>query len=311
MRIAVFGVGGIGGYFGWRLASSGEDVVFVARGENLRVLSEQGLTVDTPDGTSVLHPLNAVGDPKNVGPVDAVILGVKAWQVSEAAEAIRPMIGPDTFAVPLQNGLEAPWHLVRTLGPEHVAGGLCHIMVFLVGPGHIRHAATNPYVAFGELDNKRTERVRRLQEAFSNAGVNCEVPEDIHRAMWEKFLFVVSFSAVAAATRAPAGVVRSIPETREMLEEAMREIVAVATARGISLNQDAISSTMGFIDGLAPTATSSMQRDIMEGRPSELSEQAGAVVRLGREVGVDTPLFSAIYRSLLPQELRARGKVAF
>ena len=311
MRIAFLGVGGIGGYFGWRLARSGEDVVFVARGENLRVLSEQGLTVDTPDGTSVLHPLHAVGDPKEAGQVDVVILGVKAWQVPEAAEAIRPMIGPDTFVVPLQNGLEAPTHLTKVLGPERVLGGLCHIVVFIVGPGHIRHAATEPYIAFGELDNRPSERARRLQDAFSRAGVKCDIPTDIHRAMWEKFLFIASFSGVAAVTRAPAGVIRSIPETRRMLEEAMNEIVAVAAARGVSLKADAIGSTMAFIDGLAPTATASMQRDIMEGRPSELSEQAGAVVRLGQEVGEDTPLYSAIYRSLLPQELRARGKVGF
>jgi len=311
MRIAIFGVGGIGGYFGRRLAGSGEDVVFVARGENLRVLSERGLTVDTPDGTSVLHPVHAVGDAKEAGPVDAVILGVKAWQVPEAAEAIRPMIGPETFVVPLQNGLEAPTHLVKALGAKHVLGGLCHIVVFIVGPGHIRHAGLEPHVAFGELNNEPSERTRRLQEAFSRAGVKCEIPEDIHRAMWDKFLFIASFSGVAAVTRAPAGVIRSVPETRQMLGEAMTEIVAVAAARGVSLKADAIASTMAFIDALAPTATASMQRDIMEGRPSELSAQAGAVVRLGQEVGVDTPLNSAIYRSLLPQELRARGRVEY
>lgn len=311
MRIAVFGVGGIGGYFGWRLARSGEDVVFVARGENLRVLSERGLTVDTPDGTSVLRPLQAVRDPKEAGQVDVVLLGVKAWQVPEAAEAIRPMIGPDTFVVPLQNGLEAPMHLARALGHECVLGGLCHIVAFIIGPGHIRHAATEPYVAFGELDNRPTERTQRLQDAFSRAGVKCEIPGDINRSMWEKFLFIASFSGVAAVTRAPAGIIRRISESRQMLEEAMREIVAVASARGVSLKTDAIHSTMAFIDGLAPAATASMQRDIMEGRPSELSEQAGAVVRLGQEVGEDTPIYSAIYRSLLPQELRARGEVAF
>jgi len=311
MRIAIFGVGGIGGYFGWSLARSGEDVVFVARGENLRVLSEQGLTVDTSDGTFLLHPLHAAGNADEAGLVDVVLLGVKAWQVPEAAEAIRPMIGPDTFVVPLQNGLEAPAHLVKALGAERVLGGLCHIVVFMVGPGHIRHAATEPYVAFGELDNRPSERTRLLQEAFSRAGVKCEIPDDIHRSMWEKFLFIASFSAVAAVTRAPAGIIRSVSETRQMLKEAMREIVTVALARGVSLSADAMDSTMAFIDGLAPAATASMQRDIMDGRPSELSEQAGAVVRLGREAGVDTPLYSALYSSLLPQELRARGGVAF
>lgn len=311
MRIAVFGVGGIGGYFGWRLARSGEEVIFVARGENLRVLSERGLTVETPEGTSVVHPLHVVGEAKEAGHVDAILLGVKAWQVPEAAEAIRPMLGRDTFVLPLQNGLEAPTHLVEALGPERALGGLCHIVVFTVGPGHIRHAAIEPYIAFGELDNRPSERAQRLREAFSKAGVKCEIPPDIHKAMWEKFLFIASFSGVAAVTRAPAGIIRSLPETRRMLEEAMKEIVALATARGVNLKDDAINSTMTFIDEMASTATASMQRDVMDGRPSELSEQVGAVVRLGQEAGVETPLYSAIYGSLLPQELRARGELVF
>jgi 2-dehydropantoate 2-reductase len=311
MRIAIFGVGGIGGYFGGRLAQAGEDVVFVARGENLRVLSERGLTIEHPDGTSTRHPVQVVSDPRAVGQMDAVIVGVKTWQVPAAAEAIRPMIGPDTVVLPLQNGLEAPWHLVKVLGPESVLAGLCHIIVFRAGPGHVRHAGTEPHVAFGELDNRPSERTRRLQDAFLHAGVDCEIPSDIHKAMWEKFLFIASFSGVAAVTRAPAGIIRSIPETRTMLEESLREIVAVAQARDINLGEEAIGSTMAFIDRLAPTATASMQRDIMEGRPSELNEQAGAVVRLGKEVGQDTPLNSAIYRSLLPQELRARKKIEF
>ncbi len=311
MRIAIFGVGGIGGYFGWRLAQAGEDVVFVARGDNLRVLSEQGLTVDTPDANSLVYPVHVVGDAGDAGQVDAVILGVKAWQVPEAAEAIRPMIGPDTCVVPLQNGLEAPMHLSRTLGPEHVLGGLCHIVVFLVGPGHIRHAALEPHVAFGEPDNRPSRRSSALREAFVRAGVKCDIPADIHLAMWEKFLFIASFSGVAAVSRAPAGIIRTVPETRQMLEQVMNEIVGVAQARDVGLTQSSINSAMAFVDGLAPAATASMQRDIMEGRPSELSEQTGAVVRLGREVARATPLNSAIYGSLLPQELRARGKVEF
>jgi 2-dehydropantoate 2-reductase len=311
MRIAIIGVGGIGGYFGWRLARSGEDIVFIARGENLRVLAKHGLTVDTLDGESVVHPVNVVGDPREAGAVDAVILGVKSWQVSEAAEAMRPLIGPETFVLPLQNGLEAPSRLASVLGPEHVLGGLCHIVVFLQGPGHIRHAAMEPRVTLGELDTKPSERVRLMHACFSRAGVHCEVAPDINVAMWMKFLFIAAFSGVAAVTRAPAGVIRSIPEARGMLEEALKESVAIAQARGIGLPDDAIESTMALIDALAPTATASMQRDIMAGRPSELFDQTGAVVRLGKEVAQSAPLNAAILGSLLPQELRARGSVDF
>lgn len=311
MRIAIFGVGGVGGYFGWRLAQAGEDVTFVARGESLRVLSDVGLRMDTPDGNSVVQPVNVVGDPKESGQVDAVILGVKAWQVPEAAEAIRPLIGPDTFVVPLQNGMEAPSHLLRVLGPEHVVGGLCRIVAMIAGPGHIRHVGLEPYVAFGELNKQLSKRCRNLQEAFFKAGVNCEIPADINAAMWEKFFFIASYSGVAAVTRAPAGIIRSVPETRLMLETSMKEILDVARGHSIDLKGDIIVSTMAFLDSLATTSTASMQRDIMEGRPSELSEQVGAVMRLGQGVGVATPLNSAIYWSLLPQELRARGKVEF
>ena len=311
MRIAIFGVGGVGGYFGWRLAQVDPDVTFIARGESFQALAKYGLKMDTPDGKSVVQPVQVSDDPEKVGPVDAVIIGVKAWQVPEAAEAIRPLIGPDTFVVPLQNGLEAPTHLSKILGSGHVFGGLCRIVAMKVGPGHIKHVGLEPYVAFGELDNRSSERSRRLQDAFTAAGVKCQIPADIHIAMWEKFLFICAFSGVAAATRAPAGVIRIIPETRQMLEESAREIIKVAHARDVLLSDDLIVSTMAFVDNLGYDSTASMQRDIMEDRPSELSEQLGAVVRLGQEVGVETPLISALYSSLLPQELRARGKVEF
>ncbi len=311
MRIAIFGVGGVGGYFGWRLAKSGEDVIFLARGESLKALVTNGLKMDTPDGASLTQPVNVSGDPKEVGPVDVIIVGVKAWQVPEAAEAIKPMVGPETFAVPLQNGLEAPTHLSKAIGSEHVFGGLCRIVALKAGPGHIRHVALEPYIAFGELNNQPSERGRLLQDAFTKAGVTCEIPANIHVAMWEKFLFIASFSGAAAVTRAPAGVIRSVPETRKILEEAASEIIKVAHARKIPLRDDLIQSTMAFIDNLGFESTASMQRDIMNGLPSELSEQLGAVVRLGQEVGVETPIISCMYSSLLPQELRARGKMEF
>ena len=311
MRVAIFGVGGVGGYFGWRLAQTDSDVIFLARGDAFRALSLNGLKMDTPDGNSVIQPVQVSDDPKKIGPVDAVILGVKAWQVPEAAQAIQPLIGSDTFVVPLQNGLEAPSHLSRVLGPEHVFGGLCRIVAMKLAPGHIRHVGLDPYVAFGELNNHPSKRGRNLQEAFLGAGVKCEIPEDIHVAMWEKFLFICAFSGVAAATRAPAGVISSVPQARRMIEESAKEIIKVARARNVMLKDELIASTMAFVDNLSFDSTASMQRDIMEGRPSELSEQLGAVERLGQEVGVQTPLISTLYSSLLPQELRARGKVAF
>jgi 2-dehydropantoate 2-reductase len=311
MRIAVFGTGAVGGYFGGRLAQAGEEVVFIARGEQLRALRDRGLRVDSLKGDFVVRPVQATDDPAQVGAVDAVLVGVKAWQVTEAAQVMRPLVGLETFVVPLQNGVEAPSQLAAVLGAEHVLGGLCRIVSFVVEPGHVRHAGLEPYVALGELDNRPSKRAELLREALARAGVTAEIPPDIQVAMWEKFLFIASFSGVGAVTRAPAGVLRSLPETRHMLEQAMREILALAWARGIRLPEESIRQTMAFVDSLPPDGTASMQRDIIEGRPSELETQNGTVVRLGQEAGVATPLHAFIYHSLLPLEQRARGQVQF
>lgn len=312
MRIAVFGTGGVGGYFGGRLAQAGEEVIFIARGEHLRAIRERGLRVDSIKGDFVIRPAQATDNPAEVGPVDAILVGVKAWDVPQAAQLMRPMVGPETFVVPLENGVEAPDQLAEVLGREHVLGGLCKIISAIVAPGHIRHAGIDPYIAFGELDGRTSERAERLRQAFARAtGVTAEVSDNIQAAMWEKFVFIAAISGVGAVTRAPAGVIRSLPETRQMLEQAMREILAVARARGVALSEEVIPQTMAFIDALPANGTASMQRDIIAGRPSELDYQNGTVARLGRELGVPTPVNAFIYASLLPQELRARGTVEF
>jgi len=309
MRTAVFGTGGVGGYFGGRLAQAGEDVVFIARGEHLRALRTHGLRVESLKGDFIVQPAQAAEDPAEVGVVDAVLVGVKAWQVTEAADRLRPLVGPETFVVPLQNGVEAPAELSAVLGSGHVLGGLCSIISFVAGPGHVRHVGAEPSIAFGEQDNRRSERAERLRQAFARAEVTVGIPRDIHVAMWEKFLFIASWGGVGAVTRAPVGVVRGLPETREMMEEAMREILHVGQAREVGLSDESMRKGIAFVDGLQPGATASMQRDIMEGRPSELEAQNGAVVRLGRAAGIPTPVHVFIYRSLLPSELRARGQL--
>ncbi|HZD57923.1 MAG TPA: 2-dehydropantoate 2-reductase [Anaerolineales bacterium] len=311
MRIAVFGTGGVGGYFGGRLAQGGEDVVFIARGEHLRAMRANGLRVDSLNGDFVIEPIQATDMPQEDGEVDAILVAVKAWQVPDAALAMRPMVGENTFVVPLENGVDAPAQLMAVLGEEHVLGGLCHIVSYIAEPGHIRHAGIEPHVAFGELDGRPSERAEQLKAAFERGGVWAEVPEDIRAAMWEKFLFIAAMSGVGAVTRAPAGVMRSLPETRRLLQNAMEEVVAVGKAHKVNLPDDVVEKTMAFIDNLPEGATASMQRDIIEGRPSELESQNGAVLRLGSEQGVPTPIHAFLYHSLLPQELRARGEVDF
>jgi len=311
MRIAIFGAGSVGGYFGGRLSQTGEDVIFIARGEHLKAMLTHGLRVDSINGDFAVQPVQATDDPSKAGVVDIVLVGVKAWQVSEAAEAMRPMIGPKTFVLPLQNGIEAPAQLSAVLGDQHVLGGLCGLFCYVAGPGHIVHAGTNPFVKFGELDNHRSQRVELLLETFKRAGVNAEIPPDIQVAMWMKFLLIAVWSGMGAVTRAPVGIWRSLPETRRMAELGLKEIIAVAAARGISLPEKALQTIMTMYDGLVPQSTASLQRDVMEGRPSELEAQIGTVVRFGLEADVTTPLFTFIYHSLLPMELRAQGQLQF
>lgn len=309
MRIAIFGTGGAGGYFGGKLAKAGEDVVFIARGEHLRAIRDNGLQIDSVDGPFTVAPARATDDPAQAGPADVVIVGVKAWQVSEAAVAMRPLVGPETFVVPLQNGVEAPSQLAGVLGEEHVLGGLAKVFSFIAGPGRIRHLGGPSQIAFGELDGRRSDRAARFRDVLTRAGIAAEIPPDIHAALWEKFLFIAPMGGVGAVTRMPLGVTRAIPETRAMLMQGMREIEAVARAGNLPLPQDIVATTMEFVDGFPPEGTLSLQRDIAAGRPSELEAWNGAVVRLGRQAGVATPLHEFLYHSLLPLELSARGKI--
>jgi 2-dehydropantoate 2-reductase len=308
MRIAVVGTGGVGAYFGGRLAQAGESVAFVARGAHLAAMRERGLRVDSVAGDFVIAPVEAEGDPARIGPVDAVLVGVKAWQVSETARSLGPLLGPSTFVVPLQNGVEAAGQLADALGADRVIGGLCKIVSAIVGPGHVRHSGVPPRIEFGERDGRKSDRVEALRAAFERAqGLSVFVPDDVEAAVWEKFLFIAPVSGVGAVTREPVGVIRAIPQTRALIERAMFEVAALARARGVNLPDAAVARNMRYVDSLPPDATASMQRDIMDGRPSELEQQNGAIARLGLEAGVPVPVNAFLYAALLPAERRARG----
>lgn len=298
MRIVIFGTGGVGGYFGGRLARAGEDVTFIARGEHLRAIKTKGLKVDSTDGDFVIDPAQATDDVREVGEVELVILGVKAWQVPDAARAIKPIAGAHTTVLPLQNGVDAVSQLVAELGSERVIGGLCRIVSYVVGPGHIRHAGFEPSIIIGELDNRHTDRIARIEEVFKHADLKISIAKDIQIALWTKFLFIASFSGVGAMANAPAGVLRSDPKWRGYIMKAMEEIFTLAHARGIKLPPDSIDKVMGSVDGLPEDATSSMQRDIAAGKPSELESQNGAIVRMAREAGVEVPTHELIYQAL-------------
>lgn len=310
MKIAVFGAGAVGCYLGGRLAQSVDEVIFIARGKHLQAMKKDGLKIDSINGDFIVNPVRATDNPEDVGIVDMVLVTVKAWQVSDAAKSMKPMVGPETYVLPIQNGVEAPSQLAAILGNEHVLGGLCAFISYVVEPGHICHAGTDPIIRFGELDNNRSDRVNLLNDMFERTpGITANIPSDINVAMWQKFLLITAWSGLGAITRVPVGIFRSQPETRQLLEKTMIEIYEVARARNIDLPENVIAKTLEFIDALPSGGTASMQRDIMDGKPSELESQAGAVVRLGQEVGIETPVSNFIYSSLLPMERQARGQL--
>jgi 2-dehydropantoate 2-reductase len=307
MRIAVFGTGGVGGYFGGRLAQAGEDVTFIARGEHLRAIKANGLKVDSPGGDFTLFPAKATDEAADVGEVDLVLLGVKAWQVPEAARDMKPLIGAKTTVLPLQNGVDAVPQLVNELGYDKVVGGLCRIVSFVVEPGHIRHAGFKPSIIIGELDNRPSDRVTTIRQTFQHAGLDTTIAADIQVALWTKFLFIASFSGIGAMADAPAGVIRADKNWRAQMLSAMEEIYALARARGVQLPVNTVTTVVAAVDALPEDATSSMHRDIAAGRPSELESQNGAVVRMARENGIDVPTHSLIYETLRPLEEKARA----
>jgi 2-dehydropantoate 2-reductase len=306
MKIAVIGAGAVGGYFGGRLAAAGNEVVFLVRGKTLEVLRSGPLRVKSVNGDFEVR-VRATNDPAEIEAPEAVLAAVKAWQVPEAAEAIRKMRTENFVVVPLQNGMEAPQQLAAVLGTDRVAGGLCRIVAEAIGPGEIHHRSAEPSIEFGELESLRIpERLEELRDAFSAAKVRCQIPRDITLAMWEKFLFIM-WGSLGAVMRLPIGPIRSSPELRARLVAALQEVAQIARARGKDLNAETISKTLAVLDAQPADTTSSMQRDIMAGRPSELEAQTGAVVRFGQRTGIPTPVHDSIYAALLPLEKRARG----
>lgn len=310
MRVAIFGTGGVGGYFGGRLARAGEDVAFIARGEHLRAMQTHGLRVASINGDFAITPVWATDDPAQIGVVDVVLVCVKAWQLPQAAAALRPLIGPQTCVVPLQNGLEAASQLAAVLTPQPVVGGTCGIYSFIAEPGCIRHIGLEPSITIGELDQRPSARTHRLRETLERAGIVAAIAPNIQLPLWEKFL-ILRWGVIGAVTRAPAGVLRRLPPTLDLIDQSCREVVAVARAQNLALPEDLLQRNLMLLESLPESATTSFQRDIMDGRPSELDALVGALVRLGEEVSIPTPLHQLLYRCLSPMEMRARGEMPF
>lgn len=294
LRIAVIGAGGVGGYFGGRLAAAGHEVGFVARGGHLAALRRDGLVVTSVTGDFTVSPVRATEDPAELGEADFVLLAVKTWQVAPAIAAARPLIGPGTAVVTTQNGVDAPRQVADVIGEEAVLPGAVEVIAFLDGPGRIRQLGGGK-LTFAEWDGRATSRVAALEQALREAGLTAEVSEDVWAALWTKFLKLTPLGVIGTVTDAPFGVLRARPGIRQLVSDAMTEIEQVARAKGIRLADDVVASGIEFFDQVPADGTTSLHRDIRAGRPSELEAWTGSVVRLGREAGTPTPVNSLLY----------------
>lgn len=308
MKIIIFGTGGVGGYFGGRLAHAGYDVTFIARGKHLEAIQQTGLRVDSIHANFVIHPAKATDSTESIGAVDLIILATKAWQLDSAIEQMKPLVNENTTILPLLNGIEHIDALQKVFGNKNLIGGLCRISVFIEGAGHIKHMGVNPYIAFGEMNNSKSDRILSIHKMFSSLeNITAEIPADINIALWEKYVFISATSGVGALTRLPINESRAIPEWREMLINAMRETVSIAHAKGIMLSENLVDEIMNRIDSAPAGMFASMQKDMMEGRPSELDDQIGGAIRMGKAVNIPTLTHEKIYKELLPLEQKARG----
>ena len=301
MKIAVVGAGGVGGYFGGRLAAAGEDVNFIARGAHLQAIREQGLQIlSRAGGDAQLPPGGATDNAAEVGPVDAVLFSVKLYDVDAAAQAARPLVGADTVVVSLQNGVDAEQRMVEILGPGHVAGGVAEIGANIAEPGVILHKSAFARLTFGALDGNADPRLERLCAACQAAGLEASVSDDIEASLWMKFIMLASFSAMTCLLRLPAEYIRDDADIRAVYVAALREVEAVGRARGVDLPAGVVERTTGFLDGMPDGMKASMLVDLEQGRRLELEHLSGAVVRFAAELGIPVPVHKTAYAALKP-----------
>ncbi len=298
MKIAIFGTGGVGGYFGARLAQAGEDVHFVARGRHLDAIRNAGLRIESPLGDAAVDPAQATDDPARIGPADVAMVAVKLYDTDDAARAMAPLVGPQTMVVSFQNGVTSGDVFSQAFGGDRVIGGSTSIAAVIKEPGVIAHTGTMATIAFGEWDGRPTPRTRALLEAFEKADVDATLAEDINAVIWSKFVFLAAFSSITSMFRLPMGPILEDPEKRAMFQGALEETFAVATAKGVGLADDLVAKRMEFSAGLPAKMYSSMYHDLMAGKRLELPWLSGAVVGMGRELGIETPNHKAFAEAL-------------
>jgi 2-dehydropantoate 2-reductase len=294
MRVAVMGSGGLGGYFGALLAKGGTDVSFIARGAQLEAMQRDGLRVEGGPGPFHLERVRATDDPGEIGPVDLVMVCVKLWDTEAALAQLRPLVGPDTALVSFQNGVLKDSFLRAAYDESQLIGGVAYVATTVSEPGVISRTGPLQRLIVGEFGRRRSARVEAFHAAALAGGIDAEVSDDIRRAIWEKFVFLVGLSATTTTMRVPIGPIRENPQSRALLLDVMREVVAVGRAHGVPLPEDYAEQRLEFADGVSAEMTSSMYHDLERGNPLEVRWLSGGVVELGREVDVDTPLNRAV-----------------
>jgi 2-dehydropantoate 2-reductase len=300
MRIAVIGAGGVGGGFGAALAKAGADVTFIARGAHLAAMKSQGLKVDGGRGQTHVVPTQATDDPANVGPVDIVLFCVKLWDVESAGQRIKPLIGPDTAVIPLQNGVDAAERLIPILGGNAVMCGVAQISASITGPGLILQVGTFMRMIFGELDGRRSKRGENFLALCLKAGFEAALSEQILTDLWMKFILLATNASVMSVTRQPIGKLSGDPDLRPIFIAGYQEAAAVGRARGVALPADAVDKILGLTGHFPPTMKASMALDLDRGNRLELPWLGGKVVELGRQLGIPTPTHSMMYAMLKP-----------
>ncbi len=303
MKIAVMGTGGVGGYFGGLLARAGNEVTFVARGAHLEAIRANGLKVESAnDGNFTVHG-QAVEDTSQAGVQELVLFTVKMYHNSDAIDAVQPMLGPDSLVLTLQNGIDNGQQLVDALGRERVLIGSCYLEGRIKEPGVVTQGGPGR-ASFGELEPGITERCERLLAVFQEANWRVDLEENMQGMLWKKFSYLAGSAAVGAATRTLFGEMRSIPETRAVIQGAIEEILEVGRASGAPIMEDSLEWCLTSLDNFPATGMSSLGKDFLEGRPVELDGLTGTAVRMGREYGVPTPINDTLYGILKPWALR-------
>jgi len=307
MKIAIMGAGGIGAYIGARLAATGHDVSLIARGAHLAALRRNGLRISSPRGNLRLEAIHATDDPGEVGPADVVLLAVKLYDLDAAARRMRPMVGPATIVVPIQNGVSAPQMVAEIVGAEPVIGGLVYMACQITEAGVVTHMSEIEQFVFGEIGGATTPRVAALRDAAEAAGLGVRVTDDIAHELWNKFVLLGGHSSVACLSRKPIGVIRADPDLRGLLVDSMQEVIAVGRAKGIAFASDIVGRTLTLFDRFDAQSKASMLGDLEMGKPLEVEWISGALVRMGTELGVATPIHRTAYACLKPY---ARGRDA-